>query len=133
MQFTRRDLLRSGLAAGAALSLAPGLRSLAFAADGVDRGLLVVVHLRGGCDGLHLISPASDADFIAARISDLRVAAYGAQPGHALANGLDSHVDFRLHDAGTALAQLNKSGQLAVLHPAGLPAQTPRQSASTTM
>src|SRR5258708_1163077 len=133
MQFTRRDLLRSGLAAGAALSLAPGLRSLAFAADGVDRGLLVVVHLRGGCDGLHLISPASDADFIAARISAVRVAADGAQAGHALANGLDSHVDFRLHDAATGLAELYKSGQLAFVHAAGLPAETRSHFVATDM
>ncbi|HEX3499706.1 MAG TPA: hypothetical protein VHT04_10320, partial [Stellaceae bacterium] len=76
----RRDVLRAGLAAGLSLGLdgflpLPGLRRLAFAAVPASaRGLLVVVHQRGGCDGLNLISPASDADFVAARGSDLRVA-----------------------------------------------------------
>src|SRR5258708_11552721 len=133
MQFTRRDLLRSGLAAGAALSLAPGLRSLACAADGVDGGLLVVVRRRGACDGLHLISPSSDADFIAARISALRVAADGARAGPALANGLDPQVDFRLQDAAPGLAELYKSGQLAFVPAAGLPAETRSHFVATDM
>lgn len=120
MGFTRRDLLRTGFATGAALGLGPGIGRLAFAADGVDRGLLVVVHLRGGCDGLHLVSPATDPDFIAARVSDLRVSIDGPDAGHALPHGPDPHIDFRLHAAANGLAELYQGGHLAFLHAVGL-------------
>jgi uncharacterized protein (DUF1501 family) len=117
---TRRQILQRGLLAGASLVLGPGIRRLGFAAPGADRGLLVIVHLRGGCDGLHFISPANDPDFIAARISDLRVAAEGPEAGHALPNGPDPHVDFRLHASGGGLAELYQGGHLAFVHAAGL-------------
>jgi uncharacterized protein (DUF1501 family) len=131
MRFTRRDILRAGLAASA--GLAPGLRHLAFAADGTDRGLLVIVHLRGGCDGLNLISPATDPDFIAARVSDLRVATDGPQAGHALANGPDPQIDFRLHDAAGALAELYQGGHLAFIHAVGLTAEMRSHFVATDM
>lgn len=133
MPLTRRDLLRSGLAGGTALATTPGLRGLAFAADGTDRGLLVIVHLRGGCDGLHFISPANDPDFIAARVSDLRVAAEGPQAGHALARGADPRIDFRLHDAAGGLAELYQGGQLAFVHAAGLTAEMRSHFVATDM
>ena len=115
---TRRDLFRLG---GAGL-LAPGLSGLAFAAEPAT--LLVVLHLRGGCDGLNLVSPADDPDFIAARVSELRVAADGPEAGHALANGPAPHIDFRLHAAAPELAELYRGGRLALVHAAGLPDAT---------
>lgn len=132
MNVTRRDLLRAG-AAAATLALTPGLRTVAFAADGVDRGLLVVVHLRGGCDGLNLISPANDPDFIAARVSDLRVAVDGAQAGHPLGHGSDPRIDFRLHDAAGGLAELYRSRQLAFVHAVGLTCEMRSHFVATDM
>jgi uncharacterized protein (DUF1501 family) len=122
-------MLRASLAAG----LVPGLRGVAFAADGTDRGLLVIVHLRGGCDGLHFISPVNDPDFIAARVSDLRVAADGAQAGHALAHGPDPKIDFRLHDAAGGLAELYQGGHLAFVHAVGLTAEMRSHFVATDM
>ncbi len=133
MTLTRRDILRHGLAAGAGVALVPGLRRLSFAADGVERPLLVIVHLRGGCDGLNLISPASDADFIAARASDLRVGSDGPDAGHALANGPDPGIDFRLHPAAGGLAELYKSGELAFVHAVGLSDATRSHFVATDM
>jgi uncharacterized protein (DUF1501 family) len=129
---TRRAILRSGMLAGAAL-LAPGIRSLGFAAAEADRGLLVIVHLRGGADGLHLVSPATDPDFIAARASDLRVAAEGPDVGHALANGPDPQIDFRLHGAAGGLAELYQGGHLAFVHAAGLTDATRSHFVATDM
>ena len=79
MTLSRRSILRAAASAGLAVSLdglvpVPGL-GLAFAAARGTDALLVIVHLRGGCDGLNLLSPADDPDFIAARVSELRVAA----------------------------------------------------------
>ena len=123
MAFSRRQLLKSALLSAPLLG-SPGLRHLAFAADGVDRGLLVVVHLRGGCDGLNLISPATDPTFIEARASDLRVQSDGPDAGHPLERGPDAKIDFRLHASATGLAGLYKSGRLAFVHAAGLTDET---------
>ena len=74
MQFSRRQILEGALIAAGTYAI-PGLGRLAFAADGSERWLLVIVHVRGGCDGLNFISPANDPTFIEARNSDLRVGA----------------------------------------------------------
>lgn len=131
---SRRTILGGGIAGVAAgLLPVPGLRNLAFAGPGPDRPLLIVVHLRGGCDGLNLISPASDPDFIEARASELRVAVDGPDAGHALANGPDAKVDFRLHAQAGGMAELYQGGQLAFLHAVGLTDGTRSHFVATDM
>jgi uncharacterized protein (DUF1501 family) len=125
--FSRRRVLEAGLLLGAGTALGvPGLRSLAFAAPQARLPLVVLVHCRGGCDGLNLISPANDAAFVAARTSELRVLDSGDQAGRHLANGLDGKIDFRLHPSATRLAALYDEKQLAFIHAAGL--STPQRS-----
>lgn len=119
MMITRRELLQSLTAAGIAGGVLPfGLRHMAFAAS--DNPLLVVIHMRGGCDGLNLISPSNDPTFVDARASDLRVLDQGKDAGYSLANGLRKEIDFRLHNAGGGLAELYKNGHLAFVHACGL-------------
>ena len=132
MKIDRRQVLQGALAA-VGVTAVPGLGRLAFAAEGVDRGLLVIIHLRGGCDGLNLISPASDPAFIEARNSDLRVSADGPEAGHALAHGPDPRIDFRLHAAANGLAELYKDGHLAFVHAAGLTDATRSHFVATDM
>ena len=134
MTIARRTLLGTGLAGtlGALLPV-PGLRNLAFAASDTTRPILVIVHLRGGCDGLNLVSPATDPAFIEARVSDLRVAAAGADAGHALANGPDPKIDFRLHSQAGDLAELYQAGQLAFIHAVGLTDGTRSHFVATDM
>lgn len=134
LRTTRRDVLKALTAAGiygAALPL--GFRHMAFAADASTNPLLVVLHLRGGCDGLNFISPASDPDFIAARASELRVLAEGKDAGYALANGPVSTIDFRLHAAAGGVAELYKSGHMAFIHAAGLTNATRSHFVATDM
>jgi len=134
MSLTRRSILGGGIAGLAAgLLPIPGLRNLAFAGTGPEKPLLIVVHLRGGCDGLNLISPATDPDFIEARASELRVAADGPDAGHALANGPDPKIDFRLHAQAHGMAELYQSGQLAFLHAVGLTDGTRSHFVATDM
>jgi uncharacterized protein (DUF1501 family) len=85
--------------------------------------ILVVIFLRGGADGLALVSPASDPDFIAARPEDLRSLRTGDGAGRALRQGV-ADVDFRFHRAAGALADLYDAGDLSVIHAAGLPEAT---------
>lgn len=129
----RRDLLKAMASAGIATGVLSsfGLRHLAFAAG--NNPLLVIIHLRGGCDGLNLISPANDPAFIDARASDMRVLDQGKDAGYSLANGLGKDIDFRLHNAAGGLSELYKSGQLAFVHACGLTDATRSHFVATDM
>ena len=118
ISLNRRQLLRASATMAAGAAMGGSLRT-AFAADTAGP-ILVMVHLRGGCDGLNLVSPATDPQFIAARVAELRVAAEGDDAGHALANGLDPKIDFRLHASAPELADIYNAGNLAVIHACGL-------------
>jgi uncharacterized protein (DUF1501 family) len=80
---------------------------------------LVVIFLRGGCDGLALVSPTSDPDFIAARPEELRVLRAGDTAGHVIGHDL-ADIDFRLHARAGALADLYRAGDLSLIHACGL-------------
>mgnify|MGYP003532156369 CR=1 FL=1 len=50
---------------------------------------LVVIFLRGGADGLSIVAPAGDTNYIAARPSVLRVEAKGERKGFAMKDALE--------------------------------------------
>lgn len=115
---TRRDVLKLG--AAGALAPLPGLRHLAFAAEGPAADALIVVFLRGGCDGLSLLAPVNDPDYVADRVPELRVLDSGAHPGRSLRQSVAPGIDFRLHPEAAVLGDLYESGHLAFVHAAGL-------------
>ncbi len=80
---------------------------------------LVVVFLRGGADGLNLVSPTADADYIAARPERMRVLRDGDDAGHLLGDQA-ADVDFRFHARARGISELFGAGELAVVHAAGL-------------
>ena len=134
-QFTRREILKALGAAGIYGSAMPlsGLRNLVFASEPLSNPILVIVHLRGGCDGLNFISPASDPNFITARASELRVLNEGKDAGYPLEHGPVPHIDFRLHTAAGGLAELYKQGNLAFIHACGLTDATRSHFVATDM
>src|SRR6185369_6726883 len=79
---------------------------------------LVVVFLRGAADGLSLVAPVNDRNYIAQRPS-LAVAASGEAAGLPLAGG-PAGVDFRLHPSAAGLKALYDQGPLAIVHAVGL-------------
>jgi uncharacterized protein (DUF1501 family) len=81
--------------------------------------VLVIVFLRGGADGLSLVSPSSDKNYAAARPNALRVQRKGDDAGLSLANP-SADLDFRLHAQLKPLHGLYGDGQLAIIHAAGL-------------
>ena len=81
--------------------------------------ILVVIFLRGGCDGLNLIGPAADEIYRTERRAECRVERDGDTPGLILKNSL-ADVDFRLHYKAQGLKDLYDSNQLAFIHAAGL-------------
>ncbi len=119
MNLTRRQFLQAAGAAGCLLPLS-GISQLACAASGREAPLLVVVFLRGGADGLHLVAPTADADYQAARPPELRVADSGDKAGLLLDRSLDPAAGFRLHAEAGGLAELYRGRQLAVVHAVGL-------------
>lgn len=85
--------------------------------------ILVVIFLRGGADGLALVAPASDPDFIAARPEGLRVLRDGDGAGRKIRHDI-ADVDFRFHPAAAPLADLYDAGDLSLIHASGLPEAT---------
>lgn len=120
MALSRRGFLVGCSAAIAALA-GGRLGGLAFAApgDSADRDIMVVVFLRGGCDGLGLLAPADDRFYAAARSRSLRIADSGPDSGLPLANPL-SGGDFRLHPLAAPLKEIYDSKALAFVHACGL-------------
>jgi uncharacterized protein (DUF1501 family) len=85
--------------------------------------ILVVIFLRGGADGLSLVAPSSDDDYIAARPAALRVLRDGETTGRSIRQDV-ADVDFRFHPAAAAFADLYEAGDLSLIHAAGLPEAT---------
>jgi uncharacterized protein (DUF1501 family) len=85
--------------------------------------ILVVLFLRGGADGLAMVSPSSDPDYIAARPEGLRVARSGDAAGRLIRQEV-ADVEFRFNPAAAALADLYDTGDLSLIHAAGLPEAT---------
>ncbi len=81
--------------------------------------VLVVLSLRGGCDGLNFVGPAGDKRYIAERIEELRVNRSGNEVGLVLNNPI-ADVDFRIHHMAKHLKEIYDQGQLAIIHACGL-------------
>ena len=117
MNFSRRDLLRTASAGAALTAISPGLK-VAFAADtAVVKDTLIVLFLRFGSDGMQMIAPAGDPNYIANRPT-IRVRTDGNTPG--LGVGTMQNTDFFLHPATTDLKALFDQKKLAIVHAAGL-------------
>ena len=109
LTLTRRDLLRAGALGLVASSC---LRVYTDPEASSDAPLLVVVFLRGGADGLHLVAPVGDPDYERMR------------GPLALRETIPLTPEFGLHPALAPLAPVVERGQLAVIHAAGSPNPT---------
>jgi uncharacterized protein (DUF1501 family) len=123
MDISRREFV-VGCSAAIAAMTGGWVSNLAFAAPGdtTRRDILVVVFLRGGCDGLSLVAPVNDADYVVAR-GDLRLRDGGTDAALPLGNPLPGG-DFRLHPRAAPLKELYDAGRLAVVHACGLTSGT---------
>lgn len=112
---TRRSFIKGCLAAGAAGSLSR-IGFAGGAASGFNDDILVVVFLRGGCDGLNLVPPLDGAQ--RALYEAARPAIAVPDSGEAAAWPLDGQ--FGLHPATVALRPFWDDGKLAVVHAVGM-------------
>lgn len=115
----RREFLKAAAAAGCLAPLS-GISSLAGATQAPGQPILLTVFLRGGADGLLLVGPSADPDYVAARPPELRVADSGERAGFRLERSLVADADFRLHQDAAPLAAYYQAGHLAVVHATGL-------------
>jgi uncharacterized protein (DUF1501 family) len=81
--------------------------------------IFVMLFLRGGCDGLSLVSPYDDASYVAARRSLALTpsSALTIDPNNAAFNPTSS---FGLHPSAAPLRELYNAGKLAIVHACGL-------------
>jgi uncharacterized protein (DUF1501 family) len=107
--FSRRDFLKQGAAGLTAFLIPNGFARRASAATSVP--VLVILHLRGGADGLNLVVPAGDPFYYSNR-PQIRV-----PPGSELA--LDGF--FGLNPALGPIQPRFLSGELCVVHACGSP------------
>ena len=115
----RRGIISSAFSAVSAM-IGSQLNSFAFAEeDTAQRDMLLVVFLRGGCDGLSLVAPAADKDYIAARGGNLAVTTSGNNKGWELNNTYDK-VPFWLHPKAAGFYDLYQNKDLAIVHACGL-------------
>jgi uncharacterized protein (DUF1501 family) len=113
----RRDFLNA-MAAGAGLVVPVGRSAWAATGDDPTRKKLVVVMLRGAVDGLNVVAPVGDENYLRLRPT-IGLAAPGA-PGGAL--DLDGY--FGLHPALASLQPLWQQKKLAFVHASGSPDET---------
>lgn len=121
MKLTRRNLLVSASSGAFMASAGPGLRVSMAAEESNSGDILVVLFARGGTDGLQLVAPADEALYQQARPT-IAVQSSGTGAGFSLANGLDG-VDFFLNADAPELNDLYSSGNLALVHAAGVPTE----------
>lgn len=118
MGLTRRHFLRAGSltllcsCAGPARSFSEHDSPAAFSGGHDGMPLLVVVFLRGGADGMHLVPPTGDSGYASLR---------GAL---ALPSPLPFVTGFGLHPALEPLLPIAARGELAVVHAVGSPHST---------
>jgi uncharacterized protein (DUF1501 family) len=80
---------------------------------------LVVIFLRGGADGLSIVAPTGDQNYIAVRHSSLRVETKGETPGFKLKDA-NADAGFAFHARAKGLSELYDAGELALVHASGL-------------
>ena len=115
----RRQFL-IGCGAGAALLASSKWRLLGAPLfpllDPKDEHTFVLVFLRGGCDGLQLLAPFSDANYQDARPNSLKV---GENEGYRIDQQY-MNTGFGFHPEAGALKDLYDNGDLAIIHACGL-------------
>ncbi|GIL41784.1 DUF1501 domain-containing protein [Roseiterribacter gracilis] len=116
MTITRRSFIAS---TGAMIATGtPGLRVALAATPSTNRDIFVVLFLRGAADGLSLVAPVNDPDYIANRPT-IRVRDSGTNVGLQIPNGPNG-LDWRLHGTMSGMQSLYTDGKLAIVHATGV-------------
>lgn len=113
----RRDFLNT-IALGAGLAIPVGRSAWAASGDIPTKHKLIVVMLRGAVDGLNVVAPVGDENYLRLR-PDIGLQAPGSEGG-----ALDLDGYFGLHPALAPLQGLWQQKKLAFVHASGSPDAT---------
>lgn len=113
----RRQFLQT-LAAGAGVMVPLGQHAWAATGDNPTGKKLIVIMLRGAVDGLNVVAPVADANYLRLRPT-IGLTAPGTAGG-----ALDLDGYFGLHPALVSLQPLWQEGKLAFVHASGSPDDT---------
>lgn len=123
---TRRNFMRGCSSAIAAMA-GSRLTMTAFADPNEEpnQEILVIVFLRGGCDGLNFVPPIAgdDRGYYESERSNLAIPTTGTEaalPLSGMNGSLHLQVALGLHPAAAPLFDLYQNGNLAIVHAAGL-------------
>jgi len=117
---TRREFLVGCSTAIAAMAGARfGTLAFADSNSSANEEILVFLFLRGGMDGLNLVAPVDDVNYITARTPETMISGSGATAGLPLGNAYPGG-DFRLHHSAGGLKELYDNKNLALIHASGL-------------
>ncbi|MCU0492868.1 MAG: DUF1501 domain-containing protein [Chloroflexaceae bacterium] len=127
MEITRRQFMVGCSTAIAALAGAR-ISNMVFAEEQADiaagnDNVLVVVFLRGGCDGLSLVAPYDDPNYLAARASNNSwesLAVNNAIQLNPNNGGFGATSNFGFHPGAAPLNELYQEGKLGIIHACGL-------------
>ena len=125
--FNRREFLKLSSAGAMTASLVPGARLSFGDPQSNDYETLLVVFLRGGCDGLHMVPPiggaTNDRAYYELARPSLQIPVSGNGAALPLAN---SAGRFGLHPRASGLHGLYQANKMAVVVGAGMPAPVTR-------
>lgn len=126
--FDRRDFLKTCATGALTAGLVPGARLAFGAVEANAYDTVIVVFLRGGCDGLSMIAPISgnDRSYYEAARPTLRVPVSGNGAALPLANSASANATWGLHPRAAGLNALYQAGKMAVVIGAGMPAPVTR-------
>lgn len=115
MTLSRRKFLTQGTVLGCSLAASPLITPVSLAAAPWDQRLVVII-LRGGMDGLDLLRPYGDPDFLG-----LRPTLGGGPSSGEKRAGLDLDGFFALHPALAPLLPLWQQEELGFVHAVSTP------------
>ncbi len=116
---SRREFIKAASISGCLLP-GVGISDLSWGKNKSSDPLLLTLFLRGGADGLNMVSPVNDVNLIEARPTDLRILEAGPQAGFLLNQTQSSNLGFYLHREAAPLFELYKAKQLAIIHAVGI-------------
>lgn len=116
-EWSRRALLKGAATGAAAMLFGPSaLAQIALKREQTDRDALVVVFLRGGADGLNVVTPYAEEEYFRFRPS---LALAAPKKGIASNRVIDLDGFFGFHPSFAPIESLYKEGKLGVIHAIG--------------
>lgn len=119
MIISRRNILLGSASLPLTLSLSPNFINQD---NDKNKNILILLHAKGGMDGLQLIAPSNDKYYRRAR-KNFGLFPYGSEKGLNLKSSI-GNTNFLMNSNANELYKLFNSKKLAIIHAVGSPTET---------